>query len=135
MVPTVDGWMVVAWLYTPGIYIARLDQDGSLISDPVIMGKNLDFEGGLPDVIAYRGGAAILGSSFSFHYAVKSGYAALFVSGNGSVQTWYATEGDQPIYGSFFEHQGRLFLIYVSNSTNKVPATNQVLIRELNCIH
>jgi hypothetical protein len=132
--PTADGWMVIASLYAPGIYIAHLAPNGSLISDPVIVEKNLYFANGLEDVIAYKGNAAILGNSFPLSYSTKTGYVALFISGNGDVQQWYPKEDEQPIFGSFFEHQGRLFLIYQSKSTNEKPITNQILIRELNCV-
>ena len=96
--------------------------------------KDLFFANWLDDVIAHKGGAAILGNSFPFSYSTKTGYVALYISGNGTVQQWYPHQDAQPISGSFFEHQNRLFLIYQSESTNEKPITNQVLIRELNCI-
>lgn len=134
IVPTSDGWMIIASLYAPGIYIAHLDRNGSLVSDPAIVAKDLYFENGLEDVIAYNGGAAILGDSFPFGYSSKLGLIALLISENGTVQPWYPKEGEAPIFGSFFEHQDRLFLIYQSKSTTDKPQTNQILVRELQCI-
>lgn len=135
IVPTDDGWIVIASLYAPGIYVARLALDGSLISNPVIVEKNLYFANWLDDVMAYKGGAVILGSSYPFGYSTKTGYVALFISGNGTVQQWHPPKNDLPFFGSFFEHQDRLFLIYQSESTDKKETTNQVLIRELKCVH
>jgi len=127
--------MVIASLYAPGIYVARLSLDGSLISNPVIVEKNLYFANWLDDVMAYKGGAVILGSSFPFGYSTKTGYVSLFISGNGTVQQWYPSKDESPVSGSFFEHQGRLFMIYPSKSTDDNKPTNQILIRELKCVH
>jgi len=129
IVPTDDGWMVIAASTTSGVYIVHLAPDGSLISDPVVVEKNLYFANGLSDVISYRGGAVILGQLYK-------GYVVLFISDNGVVdQQWYPKQDKQPIYeGSFFEHQGHLFLIYTSEPTSRNPMTNQVLIRELQCV-
>jgi hypothetical protein len=135
MVPTIDGWMVVASLTGPGIYIAHLTPDGSLISDPAIVERDLNFENEFNDQIPYNGGVAILGHSSPFGYSTKTGMAALFISENGKViQHWYSKEDELPWDGSLFEHQGRLFSIYTSKPADEKPLTNQVLIRELECI-
>ncbi|MBI5952106.1 MAG: hypothetical protein HY865_10635 [Chloroflexi bacterium] len=136
IVSTDNGWMVIASLYAPGVYVAHLGLDGSLISNPVIVEKNLYFVNGLEDVMVYKGGAVILGSSSPFGYSTEIGRVTLFISGDGIAHQWHLPTDEALASGSFFEHQGRLFSIYLGKSTNdNKPTTNQILIRELKCVH
>jgi hypothetical protein len=135
VVPTNNGWMVIASLTTPGIYIAHLSPDGSLISEPIITEKNLYFESGFIDGISHNGSIALLGCSYPFGYSTKTGCIALFISEDNTItQYWLPKGNDQPMDISFFEHQNRLFMIYTSKHTDEERPTNQVLIRELQCI-
>lgn len=137
VVPTVEGWMVLASLSDPGIYVAQLAPDGSLISNSVIEDSDLLYQiHGFTDVISYKGGAVVLEQNYVGQISGKSQYESvvLFISEDGTInQRWYPKEGEQPASGSFFEHQGRLFLIYTNELEHETPQTNQVLVRELKC--
>ena len=128
VVPTVDGWLVIAASTSPGIFVVHLAPDGSPASSPVIVGTDYFFGNGIEDVIPYRGGAVILGETLNT-------YVVLFISKDGIVdQQWYPKEGEQPVAGSFFEHQGRLYLVYTTGDSGLPNHTNQVLLRELQCV-
>jgi hypothetical protein len=129
VVPTTDGWLVIAASTSPGTYVVHLAPDGSPTSSPALLEPDLLFDNGLDAVTSYEGGAVILGETFNT-------YVVLFISKDGIVdQQWYPKEGEQPVNGSFFEHLGRLYLVYTSgDSGGQTNPTNQVLIRELQCV-
>jgi len=129
-VPTADGWLIVSTIWqTPGVYITRLAEDGSLLSGPAALDTDLEFPNGLADVSPYRGGAAALGE-------IMGGYSILFISPDGTLAQRWAPEPDQePINGSLFVDRDRLYVIYTSRIVEPYPAsgTNQVRVRELEC--
>lgn len=128
VVPTADGWMVIAESAPAGAYIVHLAPDGSPTSSPVIIDENTQYLNSIADAIPYGGGAVYL------RY-LMSGYSALFISKDGVIdQQWIPQEGVQPINASLFEHQGRLYLVYTSGKTGGIHLTNQVLILELQCV-
>jgi hypothetical protein len=90
---------------------------------------DLLFVNGLDDVTSYEGGAVILGETLST-------YVVLVISKDGIVdQQWYPKEGEQPLRGSLFEHEGRLYVVYTSGDIGgQANSTNEVLIRELQCV-
>ncbi len=124
IVPTANGWMILASSKPYGIYVAQLTPDGQLASEPFVSHTTLYFTNGFDDVLAYKGGAVVL------DYDV-----ALFLSGNGIIyQQWYPERNEPPSFGSLFEHQSRLYLIYTGGAPSGNPNANQVLVRELQCV-
>jgi hypothetical protein len=130
MFPVSDGWMLFAPSGDTDIYTAHFSEDESVpVFDPVIVHTDFDFVNGFQAIVPYGDGVAILMEKPSGQYVV------LFLSKNGTVtQQWLPQKDEQPIYGSLFEHQGRLFLIYTSGHKSGDPLTNQVLLRELQCV-
>ena len=129
IIPTADGWTILAASRASGRLVALLAPDGSLISGPVIMDTDMEFPNGFDDVIPFGRGAAILGGMFS------GGNVVLFISEDGTLNQVWHPEKDEPIAsGDLFEYQGRLYLVYTGGPTSRKPMTNQVLIRELKCV-
>jgi len=123
VIPTANGWMILASSQPYGIYVAHLTPDGLLSSEPFVSHTTLDFTNGFNDVLSYKGGAVILDEN-----------KVLFLSDNGIVhQQWYPEQNEPPNFGSLFEHRGRLYLIYTGRAPSGNPNANQVLVRELQC--
>jgi hypothetical protein len=129
VIPTTDGWMVVAASSGPGIIVVHLAPDGSLISSSAIVGTDYDLRNnGIEDAIPFEGGVAILGETL--HTDV-----VLFISPDGYIdQQWVPQEGEQPLDGSLFENRGHLYVLYITEAKSEDPNTNQVLMRELRCV-
>ena len=123
MILTADGWTLFAPSETSTVYVAQFNSDGSaLTSNPTMVDTDSVFLNDLPDKLPYEDGAL-------FQARMQA-----YPLGIGIVtQDWLPEEHEQPLRGFFFEHQGRLFLVY-RTETNSKPATNEVLIRELKCV-
>ena len=123
IVPTPEGWLFVASSKDSWLYVARLAPDGTLASGPVVLQTDFDFPNGFDDVIPYGDGAV-----------VQSGGLLLFLSADGVIrQTWHPGPSEIPASASLVVHKGRLFMAYSSQSTGR-PYTNQLMIRELQCV-
>jgi hypothetical protein len=125
IIPTADGWLLLASSRASGRYVAHLAPDGSLVSGLEIMDTDMYFTYGFDDAIPY-GSGAVISAQFSG--------VVLFLSADGIVnQEWHPNQ-DEHIPGDLVEHQGRIFLTYTTGPKSKDPLTNQVLIRELQCV-
>ena len=123
MVPTVDGWLLVTSSRALGYYIAHFAPDGTLLSGPELMDADRNYHNGFEDVIPYGDGAVVLSSGSVF-----------FLSEDGTIrQEWQSNQDESLGRGSLVEHKGRLFVVYTSVGQGR-PLTNQVLIRELQCV-
>jgi hypothetical protein len=136
VIPAADGWLVLAsFLNAPGIYVVRLAPDGSKVSEPFVTRNDirlLDESFFIRDAIPYRGGAVLLMQKPD-GYNVTS--VVFFISDDGTITaTWSPRQGEQPVSGSFFEHQAQLFIIYTTENPTGKLKTNQVLVRELQCV-
>jgi hypothetical protein len=122
LVPVEDGWLVLGALPAQGIYVAHLDPEGGLDSPPRMEGADFRFANGLTDVIAFQGGAVLIGRA-----------VILYVSSDVRISPEKPQDTGQSASGLLFEHQGRLFVIY-AGALGPVPQnTNQVIVREIAC--
>lgn len=130
LLPTAQGWILAGLTGNNMMYVAHLTPNGaSLVSQPVLVNINAEFINGFQSMLPYQGGVVILGE-------LMSGYQVLFLSANGTITNrWIPQDKEElPIYGSLFEHQGRIFIVYTSQPSTKDAKTNQVLIEELQCV-
>lgn len=129
VVPTEKGWLLLASIFRGDgfYYFAQLAQDGSLASGPELV--ETATASGFLDVVPYGGGAAALLGSDGF-----SASRVWFFSADGYVrQEWRSAPHEYMDLGGLVVHKGRLFVTYATKGEGK-PMTNQVLIRELQCI-
>jgi hypothetical protein len=119
IVPTEAGWLIIASTSAraPGYYVARLAPDGSLVSGPDLVNTDIGFQ----DVIPYGGGAVAL-----------AGKIVLFFEADGSLRQEWSSDEYMDV-GGLVVHKGRLFILYATQLQGK-PETNQVLIREFQCV-
>ncbi len=119
IVPTETGWLMLASTSGrgSGYYVARLAPDGSLVSGPDLVNTGIGFQ----DVIPYGGGAVAF-----------AGKTVLFFEADGSLRQKWSSDEYMEV-GGLVVHKGRLFIIYTTELQGK-PATNQVLIREFQCV-
>jgi hypothetical protein len=127
--PTADGWMVLWSSVNEGIYVAYLDPAGALISSPRLIDGTLNFGAGFGDIIPYHGGAAILGRA-----SAEGGRIVFFVSAYGTIGQKWNIPKENVQDNSLLNHKGHLFLVYATGPKTRKPDTNQVLIRELQCV-
>jgi hypothetical protein len=130
VVPTKDGWLVLAstYLSSPNYYFAHLAPDGSLVSGPELV--NTGTEIAFVDAVSYAGGVAVLvGHQDGFSFS-----KVWFLSADGYVhQEWLPGSHEYMGMGGLVVHKGRLFVTYATPPRGK-PVTNQVLLREFQCI-
>ena len=127
LVPTSNGWMLLASSRASGRYIAQLNPDGTIYSGPTILDIGLDFPNGFEDVLGYRNSAVVLG------HLSTGDPAFLFLEPDGTRRDMLIVE-EEAGAGDLFEHQERLFWITTSGPITRDPITNQVLLRELKCV-
>jgi hypothetical protein len=124
VVPIREGWLLLAEASLQGAnyYFAHLAPDGSLVSGPELVNAGVAIS--FLDVVPYAGGAV----SFD-------GKKINFLSADGFVtHTWQAASDEFMGLGGLVVHKGRLFVTYTTAPTQSRPVTNQVLIRELQCV-
>lgn len=120
IVPTEAGWLILASISranSPGYYVARLAPDGSLVSGPDLVNASIGFQ----DVLPYGGGAVAF-----------AGKTVFFFEADGSLRQEWSSDEHLNIDG-LVVHKGRLFMIYATEPKGK-PATNQVRVREFQCV-
>ncbi len=137
IIPVNDGWLLLASpsVKTSAYYIAHLAPDGSIISGPNLVNSNANI--GFLDAIPYGGGVMALvdrGDGIAFSKIV-------FLSADGIItQEWSPSPNEYKGYfdeamgiGGLVKHKGRLFVTYTTAPEGS-PVTNEVLIRELECV-
>jgi hypothetical protein len=134
VVPSREGFVVhsAAAARDGGRFVTRLGSDGALALGPVRLDEGIDYVNGFDDVLARRGGGAVIASPRRSAPG-EPGYRVLAVDDEGAVLG--AWDGDpaegQPAWGGLVEHRGRVFLTYaIISGENR----DQIRIRELGCV-
>ncbi len=123
LIPTEQGWLLVASTMpsSTSYYVAQLAPDGSHLSGPELIQTGTAM--GFLDAVPYEDGVAVLSEN-----------RVWFLSPDGfATQEWLPSPDEHLGDASLVVHKDRLFVTYTTSGKGQ-PITNQVLIRELQCV-